>query len=221
MTCGLLQSSGLCTQKAGKLSLLQIPLRERSLKLFHDCHPAPELRVLLLLYTGEVRTWTHLLCFTCQCTKASSLVVWTPVIMETAPGQVLQNHDKTGPQICDVNIGKEKYRENELISVWSNSMLVTCVWAEFETPEPYCYTLLHAMNQHHRVPISTRVPSPELRSSELLQRGHQLWYMCKGLFKVQSISLHMCGKKAWILFLACGLIIHLSWPRLQQCNFVN
>lgn len=236
MTYRWLQCSGAWavhfTERTQRLSLLQLSPAKNP-EVSRDCQPTPELSVLLLLYTGiidgrrKVRTRTYLLCFTWPRTKASSLLARIPVITETPPWQVLQNHSKTCPKACDVNIsvlarGKERYRGNELTCAWSNSTLVTPVWALWDPWTSPLHLTSHSTwtwlctHPNHR-----GIPCADTGQTELLQRGHQFWHICKRLFEVQSVLILMCGKKIGILFLERGWIVHLPWPRFHQYNILS
>lgn len=108
--------------------------------------------------------------------------------------QVQQNHDKTRPNVSTVNIGKAKYKKNDL-ACSNQIMLVTCVWAESESPEalpvPFFMQWIH---------IPTTVTPLEVtqgaQNSCTEDIGCDLGK--KRLFKVINISLRMCGKKKCI-----------------------
>lgn len=222
------------TENAGRLGLLQITLSEKNPKLLRDCQPTPELMVLLFLYAGiihgtrEVGTWTHLLCFTWQRTKARSLLVCIPVIMETPPWQVLQNHDKTWPKVCNVNIYVLGKREREVQRKWTDLCMIKQYVGNLgvgRVRDPWT-SLLRCTSHSQSTSQCTHpnqggIPWAHTGRTDLLQRGHQLWYICKRLFKVRSISILMCRKKIWILFLVRGWIVHLSWTRLHQYNTLS
>lgn len=219
-------------RKSRNLSLLQVTLAENS-KLFRDCQPTPELRVLLFLYTSiidswkEVVTWIHLPSFIWQCTKASSLLVCITV-MGTPPWQILQNCDKTCPKVCDVNIYVLAKRRREVESKWTDLCMITqyvgdlgvgTVWDSWTSL--LCFTSHSKSTSQRTHPNQGGIPWAHAGQTELSQRGHQLWCICKRLFKVQSISLLMCGKKTWISFLVCRWVFPILWPWLHWHNTLS
>lgn len=143
--------------------------------------------------------------------------------------------------------GKEKYRENELTCSQSNSRLVTRVWAEFETPEPHCYALLHTINWHHSVPIPTKVASLELilggqnsctenisfdicakgfLKSEVfhfrcMERRYGFCFSCAhGSFTYPGpgfINVIFCQFRNWVKELG-GQLPQLNWVELKHCT---